>query len=562
MQRTSFARARNRRLRPTHWLRALGAAQLAFTLITASACTSEGNDPPGAVGACNPGAAGQCSCGTAPGATTCTALGSWGVCQCAAGTAPLPGTDSGVIPTPGVDAGSATTADAATPPVAQSGLPCNVAAVLAKNCASCHGAKTEFGAPMSLVSWEDLQKPAPITKGRATRELALERMKSDAKPMPPAPHERVSAAEIASFESWLAQGAPKGTETCASNTAPGDAGSPSQGVVPKPADCESTFEFKAHGGTGEDDKTPFKISSNPALEGNQYHCFYFKPPYDAGSGMLWFDSILDNTARLHHWILYATDNATHASGTSAPCNAQEPDAHFVVGWAPGANNVAVPSDTSLDLPTGPNAGLILEVHYYNDSKSDQTDSSGLKFCTAKQSKRAHVAGIHSLGSEGICVPPNTKGHQVAGGCDPRDDMGDIHILGVWPHMHKTARRMQVTVKRKSGMLEVIHDKPFDFNSQIFYPMKPEVVLKTGDTIEAKCFYDNDTNQKIKFGERTQDEMCYSFTMAWPAGALTNQGLLGGAATSVAGQNRCADDLSILQSCNGVSDRPVTVTHPP
>ena len=122
--------------------------------------------------------------------------------------------------------------------------------------------------------------------------------------------------------------------------------------------------------------------------------------------------------------------------------------------------------------------------------------------------------------------------------------------------------MQVVINRKGGSPQVIHDQAFDFNSQIFYPMKPEVVMKPGDTIEARCFYDNDTNTQIKFGENTQDEMCYAFTMAWPAGALTNQGLLGGAAQSIAGVNRCADDLSILQSCNGVADRPVTITHPP
>jgi hypothetical protein len=93
-------------------------------------------------------------------------------------------------------------------------------------------------------------------------------------------------------------------------------------------------------------------------------------------------------------------------------------------------------------------------------------------------------------------------------------------------------------------------------------MKNDLVLKSGDSLEAHCFYDNDTNQKIKFGERTQDEMCYAFTMAWPAGALTNQGLFGSTGGSTVGVNRCADDLSILQSCNGVSDRPVTVDHPP
>ena len=87
------------------------------------------------------------------------------------------------------------------------------------------------------------------------------------------------------------------------------------------------------------------------------------------------------------------------------------------------------------------------------------------------------------------------------------------------------------------------------------------MLRSGDTIEAHCIYDNETNQQVKFGERTQDEMCYVFTLAWPAGSLVNQGLLGGAAGSTVGVNRCADDLSILQSCNGIADRPMTVVNP-
>lgn len=535
---------------------------LGLTLLSVSfGCTSEPNEPAGP-GICNPGTVGQCSCGTTFGSASCTPAGIWDVCRCDSPSV-TPGLDAGAqLPVqdasgpalPASDAGGVT-------PGATSNLPCDVSALLSKSCGSCHGSPTAFGAPMSLVSWDDLAKPAPITMGRTVRDVALERMKSDARPMPPAPHPRVSAAEIAAFDAWLKQGAPKGTQTCSTPPTPGtDGGTGPAPVVPKPADCENIYEFKAHGGTGESDTSKFKISSNPQNQGNQYHCFYFKPPYEAGAGLLWFDSILDNTARLHHWILYATDNATHAPGTSAPCNAQEPDAYFVVGWAPGANNVALPNDTALRLPSGPNAGLILELHYYNDSKQEQMDGSGVKLCTAKAGKRPKTAGISSVGSEGICVPPNARGHEVVGGCDPRDDMGDIRILGVWPHMHKTARRQQVVIKRKNGTTEVIHDQPFDFNSQIFYPK--DVVLKPGDKFEAHCFYDNDTNAKIKFGENTQDEMCYAFTMASPAGALTNQGLLGGAADSVAGVMRCADDLSILQSCNGVADRPTTIVHPP
>jgi mono/diheme cytochrome c family protein len=441
---------------------------------------------------------------------------------------------------------------------APSMLPCDVSAILSQHCANCHGSTTNFGAPMPLVSWEDLQRKSARTPDRSYFQLVLERVKNDASPMPPAPNGRLSSAQVASLERWVTQGAPKGTQTCMQPAPGGDGGTSLNGaVVPKPADCQNTYELKAHGGSSEGDQTPFQISSNPSLEGNQYQCFYFKPPYQAGAGMLWFESILDNTPRLHHWILYATDNATHAPGTSAGCNAAQNGSYFVVGWAPGATNEFVANDVMLELPSGPNAGLILEVHYYNDTRQSATDASGVRFCTGPANTRPHLAGVHTLGTEGICVEPNTRGHEVKGTCVPAPS-GDVHITGIWPHMHQQARRMKVTINRQNGSSEVIHDAPFDFNAQIYHP-KTDVVVHPGDTIDTHCFYDNDGAQQIHYGERTQDEMCYAFTTAWPAGALTPAG--GG--TSGGGLlNRCADLLSILDSCNGIFDAPANAEHPP
>jgi mono/diheme cytochrome c family protein len=432
-------------------------------------------------------------------------------------------------------------------------LPCEVASVFASHCASCHGTATAAGAPMSLATRADLMKEAPLTKGHSSAVEAVARMKNDARPMPPAPMARVSASDLAKVEAWVAAGMPAGTASCAAPAA-GTTSPTSGSVVPKPAECQDTFEITAHGDKLEE---PFKIAANPKDAGNQYHCFYFNPPYKADSGVLWFESILDNTKNLHHWILYATDNATHPSGTSAACNASEPGSYFVAGWAPGANNVVIPNDTSLAMPSGPNAGLILELHYYNNTGAAQVDKSGLRFCTAPKSSRKNVAAVHTTGSEGICLDAGEK-EDVVGKCSPRTDMGDIHIVGVWPHMHKLARRQKLVVQRAGGTSETIHDEAFDFNAQIFYPK--DVVLKPGDKLETHCVYDNDTNAQVHYGENTQQEMCYSFIMAWPAGALANApGILD---TGGFPLNRCVENLSILNSCNGAQDAPKTIAQDP
>lgn len=450
-------------------------------------------------------------------------------------------------------------ADAGVKTNVATGLPCEVAAIFTKHCASCHGATTAFGAPMSLVSHADLLAPAKLHPKQKTFEVVLERVHDDASPMPPAPKPRLSKDELATLDAWVEAGAPESKESCTPEV-DGNGTSPDEGNVPKPADCDETYELTAHGGSKPDDKSKFRISADPALEGNQYHCFYFDPPYDADAGMLWFQPLLDNTKNLHHWILYATDNKTQPSGTSAGCNAQQNGSYFVAGWAPGANNSVVPDDVALELPTGPKAGLILEVHYYNTTGKPQEDSSGIRFCTGPKQKRAHLAAVHTLGTEGLCIPAGTS-KDFSATCSPRTDLGDIHINGIWPHMHKAARRMVVSIKRKAGTVDVIHDAPFDFQSQIFFPMKGDVVVHPGDTVQTRCYYENDTTSQIHYGERTQDEMCYAFTMAWPAGALASPPSALNSDPSMALLNRCADSLSILQSCNGLADRPVNVDHP-
>ena len=38
-------------------------------------------------------------------------------------------------------------------------FPCEIGAVLASKCWSCHGEQTQYGAPMSLTTWEDTRGP-------------------------------------------------------------------------------------------------------------------------------------------------------------------------------------------------------------------------------------------------------------------------------------------------------------------------------------------------------------------------------------------------------------------
>jgi len=83
---------------------------------------------------------------------------------------------------------------------------------------------------------------------------------------------------------------------------------------------------------------------------------------------------------------------------------------------------------------------------------------------------------------------------------------------------------KVVINRKDGMKEVIHDKPFSFDDQRYYIL--DTVLMPGDTISTTCTY----SSPATFGTSSDSEMCYFFTIAWPAGSIGTNSLIHGANT--------------------------------
>lgn len=112
-----------------------------------------------------------------------------------------------------------------TPPnTTPSNVPCDVAAVLAK-CASCHGSPTAGGAPMTLLSADDLKAPAASDSTKTNAEVSVARM--NAGTMPPGGGAQADAAVL---QAWITAGYPAGTCTTDQDAAP-----PSE--YPGPAQC-------------------------------------------------------------------------------------------------------------------------------------------------------------------------------------------------------------------------------------------------------------------------------------------------------------------------------------
>ncbi len=123
-------------------------------------------------------------------------------------------------------------ADAGAPHV-RTGLPCDVAAVMAEHCDRCHGATLAQGAPVHLVSRADFT--ATGASGATMGQRSVVRMRQTTSVMPPAPSAPVPEAQVALVEAWVTAGMPATTCTVdidAGTGAPTDAGS----VVVEPYD--------------------------------------------------------------------------------------------------------------------------------------------------------------------------------------------------------------------------------------------------------------------------------------------------------------------------------------
>lgn len=129
------------------------------------------------------------------------------------------GTDDGAVTLPQTD-GSTSEGPAGTG--ANTGLPCDVQAVLENRCIACHDGKTQ----RAMLTYSDLMAKANADPTKTVAELALIRMKAtDPKlRMPPAPAVAAEPDEIQIFEDWVKAGTPKEAKACTDAPPDGGAG--------------------------------------------------------------------------------------------------------------------------------------------------------------------------------------------------------------------------------------------------------------------------------------------------------------------------------------------------
>jgi len=406
-------------------------------------------------------------------------------------------TSAEIGPASGTDGGTVT-------PVEGGGvsgvIPCNVEKVLAANCRSCHEASPKFGALMPLVTWADLHAPAISDSKRKVYELVAERIADDAKPMPQPPNPRLSAADRATITAWTSGGAPAvGPTDCT--------------VAPPPPPVMTTCKPDLPIGPASDWEMPTD-------SGDEYVCYGVELSRPSPTHVVGFSPRIDNSKIVHHVVLFESDSAV--SPTPTKCNSGGSlQWRMVTGWAPGGKGFELPPEAGFPLKTTGATHYVVQMHYSNpQALVGQKDHSGFDLCTS--APRQYEADVLAFGTQTINIPAGATYDRTCSITVPQQLAG-IHLIASMPHMHKLGTDMstQLFAGGASGAATDLGTiNGWDFNTQAWLDIKGAgtgggAVTKAGDVITTRCAWKNTTGGEVKFGEKTADEMCYSFTTYYP-----------------------------------------------
>jgi hypothetical protein len=203
----------------------------------------------------------------------------------------------------------------------------------------------------------------------------------------------------------------------------------------------------------------------------------------------------------HHTAL-AIDDRGGADG-GFPCTAADVGMRLLFGSGVGTEPYALPDGVAIALPAG--TQVILNLHLYNATDAPIAGTSGVEIKRIDAAAVQHEAEVIYALDTDLAVPPGDS--SSTGRCTFRTAST---VVGVFPHMHRLGTRM-----RASSGGEVFFDEAYSFEEQLNHATEP-LAIAAGQTVDYECSFTNPTNQTIRFGDSSDDEMCVFGMYRYPA----------------------------------------------
>ncbi len=384
------------------------------------------------------------------------------------------------------------------PTVEGGGLPCEVERIVRDACWECHGTTPLYGAPMSLLAASDFHRKSVTKPAERVYERVLARTHDANARMPPPPKKPLGASDLAVLDGWIAGGARASSAACpAPLTEAGTKDREAPPITNLPPGCPN-LTLKA--------AAPYVM---PETVPDQYVCYGVDLALPKKRHVTAFTPKIDNAVITHHAIVYLSPYAE--SGTPHVCGGGGAvGQRMIYGWAPGGGPFELPKEAG--LPLEGTVHLVVQMHYSNLKKlADQSDQSSIELCTTDE-LRPNDADVIAFGSTTFQLPPRAS-HRVDCTLDIPANVPELTVFRSMPHMHTLGRSIG-SVRERAGVPTPIDEvTAFNFGAQAWNDVSAS--LKGGDKVHTYCAWTNAGDTPVFFGEKTSDEMCYHFVMAYP-----------------------------------------------
>lgn len=256
--------------------------------------------------------------------------------------------------------------------------------------------------------------------------------------------------------------------------------------------------------------------------GNDYRCWAFDVGNTDDLYLTGLEALVDQTLEVHHVVLYLdtrkSGDVTDADGYS--CGGfGEPGYDYLHGWGPGAPSLQFDEGMGVKLAAG--ARLVVQAHYY-DTGTPLPDATGYGLLTADQVDTE--VQVLPYGVDSFTIPAGAEDHEETASDLWPSTYPDFVVLGVWPHMHLFGSGFDFKIRHPDDSETCLVRMPgYDFHNQVATMFLEPITLSAGDTIELTCRYDNsagnpnqpnDPPEDVRWGEGTEDEMCFGFTYGY------------------------------------------------
>ncbi len=211
----------------------------------------------------------------------------------------------------------------------------------------------------------------------------------------------------------------------------------------------------------------------------------------------------------HHTVMSISDGGTAGPDGDYNCNVGELGMVMLYASGVGTSPLDFPAGVGVKVPAG--TQVHLNLHLFNATDTPISGDSGI-LIKSQATPPAMLAEMVFAGTFLFQIPPNSTNHPVSGGCTANTS---YTLFAVWPHMHQFATRSKLELTR-SGTTTVLHDGAYSFEEQNYYLKTPEVQVQAGDQLKVTCTYTNPTAQTVRFGESSNEEMCFSGLYRYPA----------------------------------------------